>query len=115
MRARRLGNFIPQRCEALEDRRLLAATPVGVSDKFAVIAGEMLVDEPGVLANDFDADGDEMSAVLVGAPQNGAVALAPDGGFRYLPNPGFAGDDGFLYRARAADGESALTTVTITV
>jgi hypothetical protein len=70
----------------------LAAAPVGLSDKYTVLAGEMLVNEPGVLANDHDADGDALTAVLVGAPRFGAVALAPDGGFRYLPSRNFRGE-----------------------
>jgi hypothetical protein len=93
----------------------LAAAPVGTGDTYTVLAGEMLVHEPGVLANDFDADGDALTAVLVGAPRFGAVALAPDGGFRYLPIPNFRGADSFEYRAQAADGQSAAVTVSITV
>ncbi len=115
MRARRFGTFVRRHFEALEGCRLLAAAPVAVDDKYTVLAGEMLVPEPGVLANDYDADGDAFSPVLVGAPLHGAVTLGPDGGFEYRPDRGFSGVDSFLYRARAADGESAPATVSITV
>ncbi len=104
------------RLELLEHRWLLAAAPVAVDDKYTVLAGEMLVNEPGVLANDYDADGDEILAVLVGMPEHGAISLSADGGFRYVPKPGFWNDvDTFQYRAVAADGESDVTLVTINV
>ncbi|MFO0900686.1 MAG: Ig-like domain-containing protein [Pirellulales bacterium] len=114
MRARRFGTFVRRPFEALEDRRLLAAAPVAVDDKYTVLAGEMLVSEPGVLANDYDADGDELSVLLVAAPRHGAVALAPDGGFRYLPNRGFVGEDSFVYRAYAGGEASQPATVLVT-
>jgi len=69
----------------------------------------------GVLANDTDADGDALSAVLISAPAHGQVTLAPDGRFFYVPNAGFSGDDSFTYRADDGQAQSATTTVTISV
>jgi hypothetical protein len=43
------------------------------------------------------------------------VALAPDGGFRYLANPGFRGEDSFIYRAVAGGQQSEPATVSITI
>ena len=42
---------------------------------------------PGVLANDTDADGDTLTAVLVAGPANGTLTLNADGSFTYTPTP----------------------------
>lgn len=75
----------------------------------------LVVAAPGVMANDTDA-GVARTAVLVGPPSNGSVALEPNGGFVYTPNPNFFGTDTFSYRVDH-DGLalSNLATVTITV
>ena len=53
----------------------------------------------GVLWNDVDADGDELSAQLLAEPRHGSVTLNSDGTFEYVPDPGYTGDDEFLYIA----------------
>ncbi len=70
---------------------------------------------PGVLDNDSDADGDSLTATLVGLPQHGTVDLDPDGGFVYTPTAGFSGNDGFSYRAEDATSHSAETVVSLSV
>jgi VCBS repeat-containing protein len=69
----------------------------------------------GVLANDSDADGDALNAVLVTGPAFGTLALNADGGFLYTPNADFFGTDSFTYRASDGALDSAPATVTITV
>jgi hypothetical protein len=92
------------------------ALPVAADDQYVVNQDDVL-DEPapGVLANDTDADvGDELTAVLVQTPANGALVLNADGSFTYTPNAGFFGQDTFTYRA--TDGAlSNVATVSITV
>ncbi|QIB64750.1 tandem-95 repeat protein [Kineobactrum salinum] len=68
-----------------------------------------------VLANDSDADGDSLTAVLVGSPQNGSLVLNASGSFSYTPNEGFAGEDSFTYRASDGQAQSNVATVTLTV
>jgi hypothetical protein len=68
-----------------------------------------------VLQNDTDADGDVLTAVLVGGPSRGAVDLNSDGSFSYSPNAGITGTDSFTYKASDGKAESNTTTVTITV
>jgi hypothetical protein len=58
---------------------------------------------PGVLVNDGDPDGDPIVAVLLRDPRNGDVELNANGSFVYRPDPGFAGIDRFVYRARDAE------------
>ncbi len=75
----------------------------------------LFVPAPGVLVNDGDIDGDGLTAVLAQNAANGSVTLAGDGGFVYVPNPGFYGNDSFSYRASDGTVVSAETTVFITV
>ena len=65
----------------------------------------------GVLANDFDLNGDALTAALVTGPRNGNVTLNSNGSFTYTPNANYSGSDSFTYRAN--DGTSG-TTATVT-
>jgi hypothetical protein len=70
----------------------------------------------GVLANDVDLDGDGLTAAVVDGPAQGALALAPDGSFTYVPQEGFTGSVTFTYRARDPQAAtSAVMTVTVVV
>ncbi len=91
--------------------------PVGVSDSYQVSGGQALVVSAatGVLVNDSDFDGDRLSAVLVGQPQNGTLTLNSDGSFTYIANPSFVGSDSFTYVASDGILTSNLVTVNITV
>ena len=91
--------------------------PVAVDDDYttsedatlSIPAGE------GVLANDDDPDGDDLTAVLAEDVEHGTLTLAADGSFTYTPDPDFHGTDGFTYRAFDGELESNFATVTITV
>jgi len=70
----------------------------------------------GVLANDFDIDGDTLTAVLDTGPANAAAfTLNPDGSFTYTPVVDFNGVDTFTYHAHDGSGDSNIATVTIRV
>jgi VCBS repeat-containing protein len=73
------------------------------------------VHAPGVLANDTDADGGTLSAVLVSGPSHGTLISNADGSFGYTPAPNFNGTDSFTYRASDGAALSGVATVTITV
>jgi VCBS repeat-containing protein len=90
--------------------------PVSVADS-ATIAAEttLTVPAPGVLSNDTDVDGDPLTASLTAAPAHGALVLAANGAYRFVPDPGFSGTDAFAYRAYDGALYSAISTVTITV
>ncbi len=68
-----------------------------------------------VLANDFAADGDQLTATLAEGPQHGQLTFAADGSFVYTPEAGFVGQDAFSYRASDGSFTSGPTLVTITV
>lgn len=78
--------------------------PVADTDNYTLDEDTTLVvDAPGVLANDGDVDGDELTAALSVAPGHGTLDLDPDGGFTYTPHPDFHGTDFFSYDV--SDGE----------
>lgn len=102
---------------ATVDISVVNAAPVGTADIYTATQGvDLVVDAPGVLANDSDADGDAMTAVQVSGSIQGDLTLNADGSFSYRPAPSFTGEVVFTYKAVDADGaESAPVTVTITV
>ena len=90
--------------------------PVAVDDVGVVGSGGSTGESaPGVLGNDSDPDGDQLSAVLVDEPAHGSVTLLPDGGYLYLSTFGFVGVDTFTYRADDGVAQSNLATVSMTV
>ena len=92
--------------------------PVATDDAYAARPGASnpISAADGVLANDRDADGDALTAVLVAGPSHGALALAADGSFTYVPEAGFTGSDNFTYRARDVHlAPSSAATVTMFV
>ena len=70
---------------------------------------------PGVLANDSDAEDDELTATAVSSPANGTLDLRADGSFFYEHDGGETTGDSFTYVASDGVDESRLTTVTITI
>ena len=90
--------------------------PVAMDDNYSVEQDTVLaIVAPGVLANDSDADGDSLTAVLQSIPSNGSVILSANGSFVYEPNPGFVGTDSFTYVANDGFVDSNVATVTISV
>ena len=84
--------------------------PIAVNDAYTVNKNGVLTISAaaGVLANDYDPDGDPLhictESRLVGhghslllAPANGVVTISQDGSFTYTPDAGFAGADSFYY------------------
>ena len=71
--------------------------------------------ERSVLANDFDLEGDEMTAVIDRLPRHGTVVLNSDGTFTYTHNGNDEDDDRFHYRAWDGTGISRRTRVSITI
>ncbi len=70
---------------------------------------------PGVLANDTDAQGETLTAVLLSRPTSGTLALSPNGAFTYTPAANFSGSTSFTYRANDGSANSNIATVVITV
>jgi len=90
--------------------------PAAAADSASATAGQTLaVPAPGVLANDTDAEGSTLVAMLVAGVAHGTLALTPNGAFTYTPEAGFTGTDSFTYKASDGSAESADATVTLRV
>jgi hypothetical protein len=91
--------------------------PVAGDDTYGVNENDTLsVAAPGgVLADDNDVEGDNLSAVWVSGPSNGELTLNPNGSFDYTPDNDFIGGDSFVYTADDGTEISNEATVTITV
>jgi len=89
--------------------------PEAANDSYETTANETLsVNASGIIKNDIDLDGDNLSVELVAGPTNGSLLLYENGRFTYTPDGGFVGEDSFTYRL--SDGVAADTaTVTVTV
>src|SRR5207244_3610402 len=76
---------------------------------------QLTVSAPGVLANDTDADGDTLTAVLVSGPSHGTLTLNAAGSPYSTLFRSFNGTDSFTYKASDGQAQSGVATVTITV
>jgi len=83
--------------------------PIAVDDEYTTDEDvPLMVPAPGVLANDYDPEGDALIAVLVAPPLHGEMVLNPDGSFTYTPNPDWYGDDSCDYSIGDKQGKKGL-------
>jgi hypothetical protein len=94
---------------------ITSTAPVAMNDFYTTTQSGILdIHSPGVLANDDVTEGKNLTASLVEDVRNGTLILHQNGGFTYIPNVKFYGDDSFQYSA--SDGShSSVGTTTITV
>jgi hypothetical protein len=91
--------------------------PYAQNDLYSVASGANLsVAAPGLLTNDSDPGGlaGDVASVVNG-PGNGVLVLTNNGGFSYVPNPGFSGIDAFTYQITDPQSVSSTATSTICV
>jgi VCBS repeat-containing protein len=90
--------------------------PVAAGNSYATNEDvQLVVNVPGVLGNDTDADGNPLTAALVSGPAHGTLVLDADGGFRYTPAPNYNGPDSFTYQASDGTLSSGVVTVSLSV
>lgn len=90
--------------------------PTAANDTYSATTGVQLsVPASGVLANDLDADGDALTAVLVDGGGNGSLTLRANGSFTFTSGGSFTGSRTFTYHAFDGAASSATKTVTINV
>lgn len=92
--------------------------PSAKSDSYpAATNAKLSRDSPGLLENDTDPNGDDLTVnpTPVSGPSNGSLTLESDGSFEYTSADGFSGDDSFTYEVSDGNGETDQATVTITV
>ena len=84
-------------------------------DAYAILQGRSLAvgASDGVLANDSGEPGLKVS--LVDGPKHGALTLATDGAFTYVPTSGFTGSDSFVYRVTDTNGVTGDATAALQV
>lgn len=88
--------------------------PVAHSDGYSTeVNHSLVISAAGVLANDVDANGDNLTAQLETDVSNGTLALNTDGSFSYTPGVDFVGVDSFTYRA--LDGAVLSDAVAVTI
>jgi hypothetical protein len=90
--------------------------PVAVGDVYHIPPDRPLfIYTPGLLANDYDVDGDPMLTKNHTPPTAGSLVLGGSGNFNYTPPPGYTGIVTFSYRAWDSVAYSAPATVTIEI
>ncbi|HZY83997.1 MAG TPA: Ig-like domain-containing protein, partial [Gemmataceae bacterium] len=95
---------------------LNVTAPVAVNKSYSTPEEKALsVAAPGVLANDTDAGGFSLTAVLVSGPSHGTLALNADGSFTYTPARAYTGSDSFTYKDSGGGTTSNVATVSLTV
>ena len=114
-----LGSGIHRNPSLMGIGRLVAAAntlPIA-NDDAATTQQNITLNGATVLANDNDPDGDPLtvSATPISGPSNGSLALNGNGTYVYTPNPGFVGNDSFVYEVSDGKGGSDTATVTISV
>ena len=87
--------------------------PVATDDEVTIQKDEGVV--VPILANDIDADGDNLAIAIIQQPVLGAVAVLRDGTLAYQPTAGFHGDAIIGYSITDWTGASATALVTIHV
>ena len=97
--------------------QIINGAPVANDDVYSTDQNqELIIDAPGVLANDTDPDGDTLSVVGFDASEtDGTVVVNPDGSFTYSPAQDSVGVDTFSYVVSDGQGNTDSASVTITV
>jgi len=90
------------------------AVPLVTNDTYSA-AEDAVLNGTSVLLNDFDGNGDLLTAALVSGATNGVVVLNADGTFTYAPSTNFHGADAFTYRASDGTLMSGVGVANITV
>lgn len=88
--------------------------PVAVNDSYTVNGDEQFAGA-SVLANDFDAENNSLSAVLVSTVRNGTLMLNANGTFVYTHNGGDTTSDSFTYKANDGVLDSDSVSVNINI
>ncbi|ASZ13187.1 Ig-like domain-containing protein [Chitinophaga sp. MD30] len=90
--------------------------PVAADDQINLEEDQVIIiPAPGVLDNDTDVDGDQLTATIVTPVSTGVLVLNGNGSFTYTPSKDFNGNASFSYRVCDASGACDTATVTLVV
>lgn len=82
--------------------------PFAANDTATVVEGQTVVaSPPGVLANDSDPDGDQLTVIDYATPAHGSVVIFGDGSYSYMAESGYTGPVDIFYTV--SDGEEQAT------
>jgi len=97
--------------------QVLNNPPVATNDNYTLTGGSVLTvpQLSGVVSNDFDFDGDTLTATIVSNPTNGTIVLNGNGSFTYTQTNSAANNDTFTYRVNDGTTNSGVATVFITI
>ncbi|MDA1056118.1 MAG: Ig-like domain-containing protein, partial [Planctomycetota bacterium] len=106
--------------ESLEPRIVLNATPIANADPWYSTATNSTLtvgsSDTILLQNDWDPEGNSLTATLVANPSNGVLTtFNSNGTFTYSPNLAFTGVDTFTYKANDGAVDSNVVAVSIAV
>ncbi len=87
--------------------------PIAGDDSYVVMpnTARQVQAYEGVLANDFDEEGDSLVPTITKQPEHGSVTLNADGTFTYVPESNYMGPDSFQYTLSDGTDVSAPATV----
>ncbi|BFM20219.1 Ig-like domain-containing protein [Gilvimarinus japonicus] len=85
--------------------------PMAETANFTTEADTVLTD----MLSATDADGDELSFMVMDEPSNGQVMIEADGSFMYTPAATFTGTDSFSFTVSDGEDTSGAAEVSITV
>ncbi|MDX1407871.1 MAG: LamG-like jellyroll fold domain-containing protein, partial [Saprospiraceae bacterium] len=90
---------------------------IGIYDRALTSTEVSALYQTGVLSNDTDAEGDQLTVntTPITDVSNGTLILNADGSFTYTPNAGFVGTDTFTYEVSDGALASNIATVTLNV
>jgi Bacterial Ig domain len=123
---------------ATVDRVANSETPITVDETYAAEENATLaagpgLDQPGLLDNDYDLDGDRLQVtsftwqeMTTAVPSGGTgsatytatgatLSVSSNGGFRYTPSSGYVGGDSFTYSVVSSAATTTGGTATITI
>ena len=96
--------------------RIYDNAPAAAKDEYYISTMSTTATQlPSVLGNDTDREAHSLTAALLSTTSNGQLEFSADGTFTYLPNPGFVGEDSFVYKANDtwSDGLPAVVTLKV--
>ncbi|MEL7355538.1 MAG: DVUA0089 family protein [Cyanobacteria bacterium J06560_6] len=100
---------------ATDDNYTVITAP-GVEDPGFEVPTELTVDmTEGVLANDSDANGDDLTVAIATDPTNGTATLNTDGSFTYTPTDGFSTEEQDSFTYTVSDGNGGTDTGNVTI
>lgn len=91
-------------------------TPTATAETYPLAEDtQLMLAAPGLLSNDSDPDGDQLTVIQVDWPTKGTLVLSANGAFTYTPPANFYGGDQFAYHVSDGALQSDVVVVSINV